>query len=57
MDPLKDPWRLYDFPEIESDWIRCITQTKNGKFLFGANHGVLSYDGINWKYIDSPLPH
>ena len=53
INPFNESWRWNNFPEIESDGLRCITQTKNGKFLFGANHGVLSYDGINWKYIDS----
>ena len=53
INPLNESWRWNNFPEIESDGLRCITQTKDGNFLFGANHRVLSYDGINWKYIDS----
>lgn len=53
INPFNESWRWVNFPEIESDGVRCMTQAKNGKFLFGANHGVLSYDGISWKYIDS----
>lgn len=53
INPFNESWRWNNFPEIESDGVRCMTQAKNGQFLFGANHGVLTYDGINWKYIDS----
>jgi signal transduction histidine kinase/DNA-binding response OmpR family regulator/ligand-binding sensor domain-containing protein len=53
INPFNEPWRWNNFPEIESDGVRCVIKAKNGKFLFGTNHGVLSYDGICWKYIDS----
>lgn len=46
-----ESWRWNNFPEVEGEGIRCVTQTKKNEFLFGSNKGVLSYDGVDWKFI------
>lgn len=50
-NPFNESWRWNYFPEIEGEGIRCVTQTRNGTFLFGSNNGVLSYNGIDWNLL------
>lgn len=49
-NPFTEPWRWQNFPELTGKGCRCMIEDKNGYLWFGVNGGVMSYDGMNWKY-------
>lgn len=49
-DPILEPWRWRNFPELQGRIIECMTEAKDSSIWFGLNNGVARYDGVNWSY-------
>ncbi|MEO0731353.1 MAG: hypothetical protein AAFZ52_00855, partial [Bacteroidota bacterium] len=49
-----DSWRWTSLTDLENEQVRCMTQTSQGKMLFGARRGIINYDGYAWSYLDKP---
>ncbi|MEH0153123.1 response regulator [Limibacter armeniacum] len=50
-DPMLEPWRYVDFPELNGKGVRCMTSTsENELYWFGLDSGVVSYNGYDWHY-------
>ena len=52
-DPLTEPWRWKQFPELEGKGIRHIVQSADQRVWVSCNDGVLEYDGYVWKEHDA----
>ncbi|NJB84979.1 signal transduction histidine kinase/DNA-binding response OmpR family regulator/ligand-binding sensor domain-containing protein [Lewinella marina] len=51
VNPLSEPWRWRQFPEVDGTGIRCLVETPDRRVFVGVSDGVLEYDGYSW------LPH
>ncbi|THH41822.1 response regulator [Neolewinella litorea] len=51
VNPLSEPWRWRQFPEVDGTGIRCLVETPNRRVFVGVSDGVVEYDGYSW------LPH
>ncbi len=49
-DPLTEPYRWQLIPELSGKGYRCMVEDSSGAVWFGVNGGVLSYDGVQWKF-------
>jgi len=49
-DPLTEPYRWQLIPELSGKGYRCMVEDSSGTVWFGVNGGVLSYDGLQWKF-------
>ncbi|MDA0748064.1 MAG: hypothetical protein O2954_16195, partial [bacterium] len=47
-DPLLEPWRRQDFPELNGRGVRCMAEGRDSTMWFGTDAGVVRYDGIQW---------
>ena len=50
-DPVQEFWRWRAFPELKGQGLSCLTQDREGNFLFGTDNGIHRYDGTNWRVI------
>ena len=48
-DPVLEPWRWRVFSELKGLGLRCMAEGHDRTLFFGVDHGVRSYDGIEWK--------
>jgi hypothetical protein len=48
-DPLNEPWRWTKFDELTDKGVKCISESADGKIIFGLNKGAVIYDGILWQ--------
>lgn len=48
-NPLLEPWRITQFPELEGRGLRCIAEDLAGNIWFGLRDGVVRYDGYEWQ--------
>ncbi len=46
--PLLETWRWHLFPEMSGKGFQCMIEAKDGAIWFGANAGVVRYDGLHW---------
>lgn len=51
-DPLSESWQWTYFPELSGKSICCITESKDGAMWFGADSGVIRFDGLNWDFFN-----
>ena len=49
-DPLLEPWRWKNIPELRGKGIRCILESKDHSMWFGVDNGIFSYNGKDWKF-------
>jgi signal transduction histidine kinase/DNA-binding response OmpR family regulator/ligand-binding sensor domain-containing protein len=49
VDPLTEPWRWKDFPELVGKGVRNIAETNDGAVWFGIDKGIIKYDGKTWQ--------
>lgn len=49
VDPLSEPWRWKDFPELVGKGVRNIVETNDGAIWFGLDKGIVKYDGKTWQ--------
>jgi hypothetical protein len=49
VDPLSEPWRWKEFPELVGKGVRNIVETNDGTIWFGIDKGIIKYDGRTWQ--------
>ena len=49
-NPLKQPWRISRFRELEGYGVRCAAEDTQGNMWFGLRDGVVKYDGYSWDF-------
>ncbi len=49
-NPLLEPWRWQEFPELNKWAIQDITESPDGHIWFAGEKTIIRYDGISWTY-------
>jgi signal transduction histidine kinase/DNA-binding response OmpR family regulator/ligand-binding sensor domain-containing protein len=49
-DPLLEPWRWKQIPELRGKGIRCILESNDHSVWFGVDNGVYRYNGKDWIF-------
>ena len=52
-DPLTELWRWTTFDELSGKGVRCIAESSDGNIWFGANNGIIRYNGLEWQEYNS----
>ncbi|MDQ8183525.1 ATP-binding protein [Pelagicoccus sp. SDUM812005] len=48
-DPIREPWRWRQFSYLQNVGLRDGTEDSQGRIWFAEDHGVIVYDGLDWK--------
>src|ERR1035437_270763 len=52
-DPLLEPWRWKQIPELRGKGIRCIIESNDCSIWFGVDNGIYRYNGKEWTFYSS----
>src|ERR1035437_8897682 len=52
-DPLLEPWRWKQIPELRGKGIRCIIESNDCSIWFGGDNGIYRYNGKEWTFYSS----
>jgi len=52
-DPLLEPWRWKQIPELRGKGIRCILESNDCSIWFGVDNGIYRYNGKQWTFYSS----
>jgi len=52
-DPLLEPWRWKQIPELRGKGIRCILEANDCSVWFGVDNGIYRYNGKDWTFYDT----
>jgi signal transduction histidine kinase/DNA-binding response OmpR family regulator/ligand-binding sensor domain-containing protein len=52
-DPLLEPWRWKQIPELRGKGIRCILESNDCSIWFGVDNGIYRYNGKEWTLYSS----
>ncbi|MGB7342584.1 MAG: hypothetical protein WBD20_00075, partial [Pirellulaceae bacterium] len=47
-DPLKQPCRISQYPELKGRGVKCLAEDSSGNMWFGVRDGAVKYDGTQW---------
>src|SRR5674476_1481223 len=52
-DPLLEPWRWKQIPELRGKGIRCIIEANDCSVWFGVDNGIYRYNGKDWTFYNT----